>query len=432
MKNLLKKNLAIGLLLSAITIAAQTHEKKIYSTNHRSKTVSSNSLATQLLPTQDNGVKWYDTTKKVIDAHAQCFIKVGDTYYMFGENRINSQNNNFYAFNCYKSTDCVNWEFVREVLTAADIGLTTVGTRATVIYNEKTQKYVMYFKSKTAERKYGIATCSTVDGKYDFVERRYTLRNDVGDAKLFKDTDGTAYYVYSCLVGGNRHIVLDQLSDDYLTPVAIVSDREVRLEAPVMFKKGDTYYLIASGVNGWDPTQSKYSYTKDLRTGWSEWFNFGDAKTYHSQSACILTIEGSETTNWIYSGDRWESPLSNSSYVWLPIKFNGEKIFIDNVNHFYIDAKTGNVSEQEATQIPSMELGTQNQGGAFPNPFSQSISFQSQNGFYRLFDVTGRELLNGKTTAGLTHLNPSLLNAGTYLLQLTSMESEKSFKIVKR
>jgi hypothetical protein len=432
MNNLLKKYIVIGLLISVITISAQKFGQKVYSTNQCSKTISTFNLATQFLPTQDNGKKWYDTNKKEIDAHAQCFIKVGDTYYMFGENRINSQSNHFYAFNCYKSTDCVNWEYVREVLTANDIGLTTVGTRATVIYNEKNQKYVMYFKSKTDERKYGIATCSTVDGKYDFVERRYTLRNDVGDAKLFKDTDGTAYYVYSCLVGGNRHIVLDKLSDDYLTPVAIVSDREVRLEAPIMFKKGDTYYLIASGVNGWDPTQSKYSYTKDLSTGWSEWFNFGDAKTYHSQSACILTIEGSETTNWIYSGDRWESPLSNSSYVWLPIKFNAEKIFIDYINHFYIDAKTGNVSEQEVTDVPSTEFGTQNQSGLFPNPFSQSISFQSQNGFYRLFNVSGKEMLNGKTTVGLNNINTSSLNTGTYLLQLTNMESDKSFIIVKR
>jgi hypothetical protein len=370
------------------------------------------------------GFSLFDTDGKEIDAHAQCFIKVDSVYYMFGENRIDSKNNNFYAFNCYKSTDCVNWTFVREVLLAADIGITTVSTRATVIYNEKTKKYVMYFKCKTSERKYGIATCSTVDGKYDFVGRFHTLKNDVGDAKLFQETDGTAYYVYSCLVNNVRHIVIDKLSEDYLTPVQIVSDREVRLEAPIMFKKGDTYYIIASGVSGWNPNQGKYSYSKSPAGPWSEWFNFGNSKTYDSQSACILTIAGSETMSYIFSGDRWESPLSNSSYVWLPIQFNGEKIFIDYYDSFFINANTGEVKTSLTNAV------SQNQSESlsfYPTVVSDMLHLIGLLIPQRVevYDLQGNLQVDTITTQSI---NCSKLTPGVYIVRT---DGNQIFKFIK-
>ncbi|MEA4935275.1 MAG: sulfatase-like hydrolase/transferase [Paludibacter sp.] len=85
----------------------------------------------------------------------------------------------------------------------------------------------------------------------------------------------------------------------------------------------------------------------------------------------------------------------------------------------------------KATGLPSIGTEIQNKDIVFPNPFHQSVSFQAQNGFYRLFDVTGRELLNGKTIQGLNDINLPVLNQGTYLLYLAGKESIKTLKIVK-
>ncbi|MCG8485266.1 MAG: hypothetical protein MJA31_18300, partial [Clostridia bacterium] len=97
----------------------------------------------------------------------------------------------------------INWTFEGTVLTAGDVSSDgRIATRAKVIYNDSTGKYVMYFKFKNADgsnRTYGIATCNTVDGHYVFQGRDYPSAGDFGDRTLFKDDDNKAYLVYSYL-----------------------------------------------------------------------------------------------------------------------------------------------------------------------------------------------------------------------------------------
>ena len=72
----------------------------------------------------------------------------------------------------------------------------------------------------------------------------------------------------------------------------------------------------------------------------------GDETTYYSQPTFILTIEGSETTSYIYVGDRWDGKdYHNSRYVWYPLEFKEdgsvEMIPCENLD---IDVVTGKVS----------------------------------------------------------------------------------------
>jgi len=70
------------------------------------------------------GGSWTDSSGNSIQAHGKGMIKVGNTYYWFGEDR--SQNNSeFININCYSSTDLVHWTFRNHALTqqaSGDLG----------------------------------------------------------------------------------------------------------------------------------------------------------------------------------------------------------------------------------------------------------------------------------------------------------------------
>ena len=56
------------------------------------------------------GGSWTDTSGNSLQAHGAGLIKVGSTYYWFGEDR--TQNNvSYVAISCYASTDLVHWTF---------------------------------------------------------------------------------------------------------------------------------------------------------------------------------------------------------------------------------------------------------------------------------------------------------------------------------
>jgi|GEM_PF-3427584 len=312
--------------------------------------------------TQTNGEVWYDADENVLDSHATSYIKVGDTYYMFGERRIGQvkgtpQMNIFDAFVCYSSTDLVNWTFENVVLEADDIvddngdPLSIVGTRTKVIHNSVTGQYVMYFKAKRAagdDRRYGLAASSTVNGHYTFVERDFPTSGDFGDGSLFVDTDGTGYLIYSSLIGGVRHVRIDRLSADYLDVEANVYDFytsgvwTLKREAPQLFKKGDTYYVTTSGTNGWNDTQGEYTYSTSLNGGWATPQLFGNSTTYGSQGSDVLAVPGTQDTSFIFAADHWDGDnLYNSRIKMFPITFNGDNLTLRNVSRFGIDVDKG-------------------------------------------------------------------------------------------
>jgi Ricin-type beta-trefoil lectin domain-like len=142
---------------------------------------------------------------------------------------------------------------------------------------------------------------------------------------LFVDDDGKGYFLSSSNENYDLHLYL--LSDDYLSIV----DRVALLfkgghrEAPALFKRGSTYFLLTSGSTGWDPNQAQFATSSALASGWSNMQNVGDSTTYHSQSTFVLPVAGSEGTEFLYMGDRWagawDGRVNDSSYVWQPISF---------------------------------------------------------------------------------------------------------------
>ncbi len=302
--------------------------------------------------TQPNGGTWYDTNNNIVNCHATSYIRVGDKYYMFGEKRVDSTNI-FHSFVCYSSTNLSDWTFEGTVLTADDVSSDgRIATRAKVIYNDATGKYVMYFKFKNAgggNRTYGVATCDTVNGHYTFQGRDYPSGGDFGDGSLFKDDDNKAYLVYSYLNASNvRELRIDQLTSDYLdvshnVKTFTYNDLGSKREAPNIFKTNGYYYIITSGVSGWQPNQAQFMKSTSLSGGWSGLMNFCDSSiTYDSQGSDVMVVEGSQQTTFIFVSDRWNwVKYENGTLLHTPIQFNGSDIYIEYMKDFSIDASTG-------------------------------------------------------------------------------------------
>lgn len=227
--------------------------------------------------------------------------------------------------------------------------------RPKLIYNEKTEQYVLWFHADgptdTSDSSYaaasaGVAVSDSPFGPYRFIDR-YRLnvcpedqedmypssKGMARDMNLFIDSDKTAYIIYSS--EENLTLYISKLNDEYTylaTPPekAVYGEDFIRLypgaqrEAPAVFVRDGTYYLLSSGCTGWAPNQARY-YKSDSMLG--EWVNMGDpcigddkATTFDSQSTCVFE---DASGNLIYMGDRWNSDnLADSRYVWLPVTFS--------------------------------------------------------------------------------------------------------------
>jgi hypothetical protein len=150
--------------------------------------------ALQIIP----GGSWTArNTGKHIQAHGAGIIQVGSTYYLIGEDKTDGSP--FQNINCYSSSNLVEWNFENALLSrtsSGDLGPNRVVERPKVIYNRNTATYVMYLHiddSSYGEAKVGVATSSTVCGKYNYRGSFRPLNFESRDIGLFQDEDGSAY-----------------------------------------------------------------------------------------------------------------------------------------------------------------------------------------------------------------------------------------------
>jgi hypothetical protein len=95
------------------------------------------------------GAVWPDTDGNHIQAHGGGIIKVGKTFYWYGEQRKQGLDTNYRYVSCYSSKDLINWKDRGNViaLTKPDTvlqGSRWVLERPKVYYNRQSRQYVMY------------------------------------------------------------------------------------------------------------------------------------------------------------------------------------------------------------------------------------------------------------------------------------------------
>lgn len=334
------------------------------------------------------GELWPDNNGIHINAHGGGMLFHNDSYYWFGEHKIEGKAGNKaeVGVHCYSSKDLYNWTDEGIALSGSDdtTSLIVKGCiieRPKVIYNAKTKKYVMWFHHELKGMGYkaamtGVAVSDNVTGPYTYLKsinpnqgqwplnyadslktKQYKLdsikmwseewnqasKNGIflnrdfergqmaRDMTLFVDDDGIAYHIHSSEENQTLHIA--ELTDDYLD----FSGKYTRAlegksnEAPAIFKKGEKYYIVSSGCSGWKPNPARSAVAEHPFGPWTELGNpcRGTEEeiktTFRSQSTYVLPVQGKEDT-FIYMGDRWTPENAiDGRYIWLPIEFENEK-----------------------------------------------------------------------------------------------------------
>ena len=98
------------------------------------------------------------------------------------------------------------------------------------------------------------------------------------------------------------------------------------MEAPAVFKHDGKYYFIGSGCTAWEPNAARIAVADSIFGPWREFPNpcvgANAEKTFLSQSAFVLPIQGRDDC-FVFLADRWNQwNLPESRYVWLPLEFS--------------------------------------------------------------------------------------------------------------
>lgn len=276
-----------------------------------------------------NGVPWYDQNRNPVNAHGAGIIKDGGKYWLFGEYKSDTSNA-FPGFGCYSSEDLVNWKFERVVLPVQKDGIlgpNRVGERVKVMKCPKTGEYVMLMHADDMNYKdpcTAIATCKTIDGDYQLIgalqyKGQSIKRWDIG---VFQDEDGKGYLLA-------HHGPIYRLSDDYLSVDTMIASVKGMGESPAMFKKNGMYYLLTSNLTSWERNDNYYFTATNITGPWKKQGLFcpEGSLTWNSQSTFVLMLPDGMP---MYMGDRWSYPhqASCATYVWMPMKVDGEQLGI--------------------------------------------------------------------------------------------------------
>ncbi len=323
---------------------------------------------------------WTDTSGAQLKAHSSTIFQAGSTYYLIGDDMgaYNATTGvyNFGSFECYSSPDLKAWTHVGSVLTASDSSelSSRIVTRAHVIYNASTSKYVLYATNNSSSYTDGYvttATSTTPCGHYTYQGRYRPAGYKVGDESLFEDSNGNAYVIFSdytnfaTLPLTSIPVRIVQLNSDYLSSAAspTVTFTGCR-EALEMVKRNGVYYLAYSTCTGWASNDNLYRTTTSLGGTWSSESALAPpsgSNTYDSQIGHILALNGPNTTSYLYIGDRFVqagTQLNESGFLFAPLTFGPSNTmslhWYDSVD---TDAAKGRLVGTASTPVDDATLG---------------------------------------------------------------------------
>lgn len=330
-----------------------------------------------------SGELWPDNHGVHVNAHGGGILYHRGTYYWFGEHKAENTSNAMVGVTCYSSKNLTDWKNEGVALAVSDeqgsdIEKGCILERPKVIYNAKTRRFVMWFHLELKGLGYraaraGVAVADKVTGPYHFlrsqrvnayryplnvtesekaamaklqpkdyaewwtpkwrraIEKGLFLQRDLStgqmarDQTVYVDDDGKAYHIFSS--EDNLTLQIAELSEDY----TFHTGRFVRVaaggqnEAPAIFKKDGTYWMITSGCTGWEPNKARMFSARDIMGPWKQHESpcVGPKAdlTFGGQSTYVLKVEGRRDA-FIFMADIWRPKHpSDARYIWLPIDF---------------------------------------------------------------------------------------------------------------
>jgi len=289
------------------------------------------------------GSDWFDTEGHLIESHMGEVKYFNGKYYWYGVdwNRNSPEatttsnvNNEIGIVTAYSSPDLINWKNEGAVLYLNGLR----AQRPHVLYNSTTSQYVLWANNviNGSNSKAIIATASSPVGPFTAATTTFApdVASGIGDMNLFQDSDGSGYLIY---VDKNNRTSINRLTSDYLSIVAGATTTPFASAArlsPVMFKRGSTYFLMATNVNQFSTTTPMYATSSSVMGSWSSTLNPFQVSGqedytigYRTQPTYVFQVPGM-TDAFVYMGDRWNvmSPMTDNGlyaqrHVWLPVTF---------------------------------------------------------------------------------------------------------------
>jgi Glycosyl hydrolases family 43/F5/8 type C domain len=292
-----------------------------------------------------NQVVRFDTQGNAIDAHDGGISQFGGIYYLYGTSYNcgfvwEQQGNPFCGFKSYSSTDLVHWKddgFLFDAGTPtwqARCNGSTIGCfRPHVLYNNATQKYVLWINDYSVGVNYRVFESSSPIGPFMEVTVPTLAfsgsagNGNNGDENLFMDDTGTAYIVYTnWQQGGN--VVVEQLNAQFESGTGhYASLGTSSTEAPAMFKRNGLYYVTYSDPNcGYcNGTGTSYKTATSPLGTWKTGSKF-TTNSCGGQPTHVATLATPSGTTYLYQSDLWNGSHNEAlaNYFWASLSFNND------------------------------------------------------------------------------------------------------------
>ena len=336
------------------------------------------------------GQLWLDTAGKPIEAHggAIWYDEAEDIYYWYGENKDHTDGKSkiwTWGIRYYSSKDLYNWQDKGWLLPPApddpeDPMFPENRIDRPHIIRSAAGQFGLWNKHSGERACFTVYTAPRFAGPYTLVRDHFRpLGKKAGDFDLFRDGDGKTYLFFDSDHAGITQLELTPDCTDVTGAPAVhrggLHPPFVR-EAPAVFQRGGTYYLLTSGMSGYLPNPSE-SAASDAVMGPFEVQGelHVDDETCSSFSSQISFVFRHPKKQGLYIAlaDRWvpeygvsrevyesvvrviaarfepnryhptqedrerlmASPMlasadtSKARYVWLPIRFDGNRALIN-------------------------------------------------------------------------------------------------------
>lgn len=307
-----------------------------------------------------NGAVWLDTAGNEIWCNGGQTILVDGTWYLVGYDCGPGRE---WRIRMYSSTDLMQWKFEGNIFEPKPgVPKWKWAGRPGILHNRKTGKFVMLFEAETGEyfrHKVGYATCDRVNGEYKWEHSEYPEpERSTGDQSVYQEGDDA--YLLTVLDGPalqqpiNLDLAIYKLTPDFLHTERKVFEGFSRFakgasghEASHIVKVDGTYYWLFSGLDSWNSTQTCYTTAKSLSGPWSEIRVLrtdpvtGDS--YNTQHDFIIPVMGSDSTTYVYAGDRYSQWTGRGTgrNIFLPLVFESGVPVLKWQDKWRIDVKTG-------------------------------------------------------------------------------------------
>lgn len=341
------------------------------------------------------GQVWLDTEGKRIQAHGGSMFIENDTFYWYGENKEFTTPGSgiwHYGIRCYSSKDLYNWKDEGIIVhpdledKTSPLHPSSYMDRPHILYNEKTKKYVCWVKFAGANENdhyFTILTADKLFGPYEIaVKSLFPMGAKVGDYDL--DIDSNTKKAYLFAETDINKVTSYTLTEDYL---GVIEEKYEHLvnryrEGIAHFERKGKHYLVTSGRTGYIPNPSETAIAEDWHGPYevqgNPHVNDADQSSFNSQISCIFKHPKIDDL-YIAMADRWvpdfhvkagvsakiwsiivsivkKEPVpkgdmewfdalpmmdnvdtSIANYVWLPLRFEGNRACIDWKNEWKIE-----------------------------------------------------------------------------------------------